>query len=294
MNITAAMVKELRERTSAGMMECKKALVEANGDLDEAVVLMRKSGQIKAAKRAGKVAAEGVVVIELDQAGKHGFMIEINCETDFVARDQHLKQFADQVVKRGLELKSEDIEALLKAPFNVGSADTIDDVRKQLVAKIGENIQLRRAKYISAAGMVGRYNHGSRIGVLIALDNVLPELAMDLAMHITASNPQAVSAKDISAELIEKEKEIFVAQARESGKPDNIIEKMISGRIDKFLKEICLVGQPFIKNPDQTVENLLKQHKAQVETFARFEVGEGIEKEVSDFAQEVKAQLQEG
>jgi len=292
MSITASMVKELRERTGAGMMECKKALQETNGDMEEAITSMRKRGQAKAAKRAGKIAAEGVVVIESNDNNKQASMIEVNCETDFVARDTNFKAFTSTLVKRCIETNAEDAQALLQAAAVDGEDQTLEQVRQELIVKIGENVQLRRVASLASDGVVGAYNHGDRIGVIVSLDQASPELAKDVAMHIAATNPQAVDANSVPTELIEKEREIFSAQAKESGKPDNIIEKMVTGRIAKFLKEICLLDQPFVKNPDQTVGDLLKAEKASVIGFVRFEVGEGIEKETQDFAEEVKAQVQ--
>lgn len=291
MTITASMVKELRERTGAGMMECKKALVEAGGDMEAAITAMRKSGQAKAAKRAGRIAAEGIILIALSDDHKTACMVEINCETDFVARDENFRRFADQVVQRGLATRSDSAESLLAASFEEGNAKTIEEARAELVAKIGENVQLRRAVCITSEGTIGAYSHGDRIGVITALDKSETDLATDIAMHIAAMNPQAIDSDNVSPDLIAKERDIFSSQAKESGKPDNIIEKMVEGRIAKFLKEICLVDQPFVKNPDQTIAQLLKAGNAAVTNFIRFEVGEGIEKEVVDFAEEVHAQI---
>lgn len=293
MNITAAMVKELRELTGAGMMECKKALVESHGDLEAAVVAMRKSGQAKAAKRAGRIAAEGAIALLLDQAQKTGFIVEINCETDFVARSEQFKSFVAEVVARGLELQATDEHVLLSSPINAESGQTIDQVRHSLIAKVGENINIRRAVTIKSNGVIGGYLHGDRIGVLVALDKFESELAKDLGMHIAATNPLAIKSADLSESIIQKEREIFIAQAKESGKPDHIIEKMVEGRIDKFLQENCLINQPFVKNPEQTIGNLLQSKQTQVISFVRYEVGEGIEKKELDFAEEVKAQIQE-
>jgi elongation factor Ts len=292
MSITASMVKELRERTGAGMMECKKALQETKGDMEEAITSMRKRGQAKAAKRAGKIAAEGVVVIQSSGDNKQASMIEVNCETDFVARDTNFKVFTSTLAKRCIETNAEDAQALLQTATVDGKDQTLEQMRQELIVKIGENVQLRRVASLASDGIVGVYNHGDRIGVIVSLDQASPELAKDVAMHIAATNPQAVDANSVPTELIEKEREIFSAQAKESGKPDNIIEKMVTGRIAKFLKEVCLIDQPFVKNPDQTVGDLLKAGKASVIEFVRFEVGEGIEKKTQDFAEEVKAQVQ--
>ncbi len=292
MSITASMVKELRERTGAGMMECKKALTEAGGDMEAAIVSMRKRGQAKAAKRADKTAAEGVIVQVENDARNAGLMIEINSETDFVARDANFKEFSNMVITRGIQAQVDDVDVLMALPVVEGEAMTIEQRRQELVSKIGENVKVRRLASLQSTGIVGKYLHGNRIGVLVAIDKDEPELARDLAMHIAASNPQAIDENDLPAELVQKEREIFSAQAKESGKPDDIIAKMVDGRIAKFLKEICLVGQPFVKDPNTSIANLLKQHNAKVLQFIRFEVGEGIEKETVDFAEEVKAQVQ--
>lgn len=291
MAITASMVKELRERTGAGMMECKKALVEANGDMEAAITAMRKSGQAKAAKRAGHVAAEGIISIASSTDNKKAYMIEVNSETDFVARDENFCHFAKQLVQRGLESEADTVDALLNTTVKPEDSKTLEEARMGLVAKIGENVQLRRVALLMSTGTVGSYLHGHRIGVLVALDKEAPELAKDIAMHVAATNPLAVDADSVSTELIEKEKEIFSAQAKDSGKPDHIIEKMVVGRVAKFLKEVCLVDQPFVKDPDQTVGQLLKADGVNVVGFVRFEVGEGIEKESVDFAEEVQAQI---
>ncbi len=288
MSITASMVKELRERTGAGMMECKKALVESDGDIDAAIEFLRKSGQAKADKKAGRTAAEGRVVIKTSDDGKVAAMVEINCETDFVANDDNFTRFADAVAQRVLERRPANLEELLAAPLDGGS---VEEVRRDLVAKIGENITVRRFELLEISGQLGQYLHGNRIGVLVDLQGGSPELAKDIAMHIAASKPVCVSAEEVDPALIEKEREIFRAQAEESGKPAEIIEKMVTGRINKFLKEITLLGQPFVKNPDETVEKLLQRENASVVRFVRLEVGEGIEKKSENFAEEVMAQV---
>ena len=288
--ITANMVKELRERSGAGMMECKKALNETNGDIEAALDALRASGQAKAAKRAGKIAAEGAIVIRLDDQQQNACIIEVNCETDFVARSEQFLEFAQKVAARGLQGGVKTVEELLQLPMADGASDDRTS-RQEFIAKIGENVQVRRLKQMHADGFIGSYLHGNRIGVLVALTRREPELARDLAMHIAATNPQALDSEHVSADLIAREREIFVTQSKESGKPDNIIEKMVSGRIAKFLKEICLVDQPFVKDPEKTVGSLLKERQAQITDFVRFEVGEGIEKQTQDFAEEVKAQL---
>ncbi len=295
MEITAALVKELRERTGSGMMECKKALVEANGDIDTAVETMRKSGLAKADKKAGRVAAEGCVVIQLNGDATQGAMVEVNCETDFVGKGDDFVSFAAHVAKQALAGEPADLDALMSLPLEKGSDKSINTTRQEMVAKIGENISVRRFVTMAASGgVVGSYLHGGRIGVLVELQGGNAALAKDIAMHVAASKPVCVSPDEVPADIVEKEKEIFRAQAAESGKPDNIIEKMISGRIQKFLAEITLVGQPFVKNPDVTVEKLLQDANAKVVRFQRFEVGEGIEKKQEDFAAEVMAQVRGG
>lgn len=289
MSISAALVKELRERTASGMMECKKALVETNGDIEAAIEWMRKNGMAKADKKASRTAAEGVIVARTSSDAKTAIMVEVNCETDFVAKGDDFLTFASQVGDLALANKCADLEALLALP--VGEA-TLNETRLALVAKIGENIALRRYAIVNATeGKVGSYLHGSRIGVLVEANGATETLIKDLAMHVAASKPVCVDESGVSADLVQKEKEIFIAQAAESGKPADIIEKMVGGRIKKYLAEITLVGQPFVKNPDQTVADLLKQNGATVLRFDRFEVGEGIEKKVDNFAEEVMAQV---
>ncbi len=291
MAITAALVKELRERTGAGMMECKKALVEADGDIEKAIENMRKSGQAKAAKKAGRIAAEGVVVILPSEDGKTVAMVEVNSETDFVAKDDNFLSFANAVAERVLASDVDDLEALKALPLHEGEDVTVEEARQALVAKIGENITVRRFVRMQSDSPIASYRHGSRIGVLVDLEGGDDELGHDIAMHIAASNPVCVTEADIPEELLAKEREIFEAQARESGKPDNIIEKMIEGRLRKFIGEVTLTGQPFVKDPDTKVGKLLEQKGAKVRDFVRYEVGEGIEKKQENFAEEVKAQM---
>lgn len=285
MQITASLVKELRERTGAGMMDCKKALQEANGDIDVAIEEMRKSGAAKAAKKAGRIAAEGIISIK--QNGNDVIILEINCETDFVAKDENFLSFASNVIDTIAAQNPADVESLLT--LDIGE-QTAEEAIQQLVAKIGEKITVRRFEKISSQGTIGTYLHGTRIGVVVVLEGGDENLAKDIAMHIAASKPVCVSEEQVSQEMLDKEKEIFAAQAAESGKPADIIEKMVSGRLQKFLKEITLLGQPFVKDPDQTVEKLLKTANAKVVSFIRYEVGEGIEKRVDNFAEEVMAQ----
>ncbi len=291
MAITAAMVKELRERTGAGMMECKKALVETDGDIDAAIEHLRKTGMAKADKKAGRTAAEGLVVIKTTDDGKRAAIVEVNCETDFVAKDENFRKFVDAVAEQVLASNPADLDELLNLPMPGEEGTTIGEALKALIAKIGENMAIRRFAIIDASGKLHTYMHGTRIGVVVDLEGGNETLGKDLAMHIAASRPMTVSEDDVPAEVIEKEKEIFAAQAAESGKPPEIIEKMIGGRIKKFLKEITLLGQPFVKNPDETVGQLLKKENAKVAGFTRYEVGEGIEKKQENFADEVMAQV---
>ena len=288
MAVTAAMVKELRERTGAGMMDCKKALQEADGDIEKAIEDMRKSGMAKAAKKAGRVAAEGLLVIKQDADSDQMVIAEINAETDFVTKDDNFKGFCEQVADCILANQPVDIDSLMGS--NMGE-QTVEEARQQLVAKIGENTSVRRFSLIdSAQGILGSYLHGVRIGVIVELEGGDEGLAKDIAMHIAASNPVCIAEADVPQDLLDKEKEILIAQAEESGKPPEIIEKMIGGRINKFLKEITLLGQPFVKDPDQTVSKLLESGGATVKSFIRYEVGEGIEKRNDNFADEVMAQ----
>ncbi|MGB0513360.1 MAG: translation elongation factor Ts [Wenzhouxiangellaceae bacterium] len=289
MSITASQVKELRERSGAGMMECKKALVETGGDIDAAIEHLRKSGLAKADKKAGRVAAEGAIVHASDANG--AVLVEINCETDFVAKDENFVAFAGQVAEQALT--AESVDALLEAELDGG--DSVEARRQQLVAKLGENLQVRRFEKVATdGGVIGGYIHGGRIGVLVALEGGSEELARDIAMHVAALNPRFIDADQVPADVLEKEKDILRAQAEESGKPAEIIEKMIAGRLNKHLAEITLVGQPFVKDTDQTVGKLLKAAGAKVGSFVRLEVGEGIEKEESDFAAEVMQQARGG
>ena len=289
MAITAALVKELRERTGAGMMECKKALVETDGDIEAAIENMRKSGQAKADKKAGRTAADGVIVIKTSPDSKSAVIVEVNCETDFVAKDDNFKSFAEAVAERALHSAVADVEALMALPLHEGEDTTIEEARQGLVAKIGENMNVRRFERIDTEGTLASYQHGVRIGVLVDIDTDA-ELGRDIAMHIAASNPVCVDEDGVPADLLAKERDIVETQAKESGKPDNIVEKMVEGRMRKYLSEITLKGQPFVKDPDTTVGKLLDGKGARVSGFVRFEVGEGIEKKVEDFREEVMAQ----
>jgi len=289
MAITAAQVKELRERTGAGMMECKKALVETDGDIEAAIENMRKSGQAKAAKKAGRTAADGVIVVKVSPDSKSAAIVEVNCETDFVAKDDNFKSFAETVAERVLESEVTDVDSLMALPLHQGEDTTIEEARQALVAKIGENMNVRRFERISTSGVLACYQHGVRIGVLVDID-ADSDLGRDIAMHVAASNPVCVDESGVPADMLAKERDIVETQAKESGKPDNIVEKMVEGRMRKYLSEITLKGQPFVKDPDTTVGKLLDSKGAAIHGFIRFEVGEGIEKKVEDFREEVMAQ----
>lgn len=288
--INAKLVMQLRERTGAGMMECKKFLVATNGDIEAAIIEMRKAGQAKADKKSDRVAAEGMIVIARSADERTAVMLEINSETDFVARDTNFTDFADKVAQLALSSNVSDVTELSTQMLADGA--TVEQARQQLVAKIGENIKLRRIVRIAAdAGVVGFYLHGSRIGVLAAVKNGDDSLAKGIAMHIAASKPLVVNSSEVSAEAIATEREIFTAQAKESGKPQEIIDRMIDGRINKFIDEVSLLGQHYVKNPDIKVGQLLKEKNAEVTSFIRYEVGEGIEKKEDNFVEEVMAQV---
>ncbi len=290
MAITASMVKELRERTGSGMMECKKALVETDGDIEAAIEMMRKSGQAKAAKKAGRTAADGIVEIAHDDG--QAVIIEVNCETDFAAKEDNFVSFVTAVAQRTLQSGAESVASLMELPLHDGEEATVNQAREALVSKIGENMNVRRFVRIqSENGAVYSYRHGVRIGAIVELEGGTEELGKDIAMHIAATNPVCVSEEGVPADLLAKEREIFTAQALDSGKPENIVEKIVDGRIRKYLAEVTLVGQPFIKDPDTTVEKLLAKAGAKVISFKRFEVGEGIEKKEENFAEEVMAQV---
>ena len=289
MSITAEAVKQLRERTGAGMMECKKALVETKGDLDAAAELMRKQGLAKADKKAARVAAEGVVAMARSPDARAAALVEVNCETDFVAREQDFRAFAQAVAECALALRPADLAALGEA--RLASGETVEERRRNLVAKIGENISVRRFAVLTSSGHLGAYVHGTRIGALTALEGGTASLAHDLAMHVAASNPRYLSAEQVPAAVVAKEREILTSQAQGEGKPPEIVAKMVEGRLRKVLGEITLAGQPFVKDPDVTVEKLLKGAGARVLAFERFEVGAGIEKKQDDFVAEVMAQV---
>jgi len=286
MNITADSVKQLRERTGAGMMECKKALVETKGDLDAAAELMRKTGLAKADKKAARVAAEGTVAAE--RSGNSAALVEVNCETDFVARSDEFQAFARELAKTALANSPGTLDALLAASNAAGS---FEDQRRALIAKIGENISVRRFVKVSAPGALGTYVHGSRIGSLVAIEGGDEALARDLAMHVAAVKPAYIDASEVPAAVLDKEREILTEQTKGEKKPPDIIAKMVEGRLRKYLAEITLMGQPFVKDPDTTVEKLVKKAGAKVVKFVRYEVGEGIEKKQDDFVKDVMDQV---
>ncbi|MDG6777977.1 translation elongation factor Ts [Thiomicrorhabdus sp. zzn3] len=287
MAITAGMVKELREITGAGMMDCKKALSESDGDMDAAIEFLRKKGMAGADKKAGRVAAEGVIAIAVSDDKKKAAIAEVNCETDFVAKGDEFKDFANEIAQIALNTGTTDIEALMGE--KMANGQTIDEKRRELIAKIGENMAVRRLEQIETTGQIGQYQHGEKIGVVVDMTGGDDALARDVAMHIAALKPTAVSADDVDQEVVEKERKFQIEQAQESGKPMEIIEKMIEGRMRKFLQEITLLGQSFVKDPDLSVEKLLKNNDATVSNFIRLEVGEGIEIEETNFADEVAA-----
>jgi len=286
MAITASMVKELRERTGAGMMECKKALVETNGDLDAAIEYLRKTGLAQADKKAARVAAEGQIILASSADDTEAVMVEVNCETDFVAKDDNFLAFANKVAQAALVSSSDEVDAFM-------SGD-LESTRQVLVSKIGENVQVRRMARLASNGSIGAYVHGGRIGVLVDLEGGDVDLARDIAMHVAALNPAYNTVDDVPADVLEKEKQFLISQAEESGKPADIIEKMITGRLRKHLADITLMGQPFVKDGDITVEKLLKNNGAKVNSFIRLAVGEGIEKKTENFADEVMNQVKGG
>lgn len=285
--ITAALVKELRERTGSGMMECKKTLQETSGDIEAAVELMRKTGLAKADKKSGRTTAEGLIVIS--QSAKAMAMVEVNCETDFVSKGEDFQKFARAVADLALTKTPVDLAALLAMPLE--DDKSVEELRRELVAKIGENIKLRRfSRFATEDGILNSYVHGTRIGVMVELKGGNEDLAKDVAMHVAASKPLCIRAEQVPGEVLAKEREIYTAQALDSGKPANIVEKMVQGRLRKYLEEVTLLGQPFVKNPDQNVKQLLEQAGATVVRFERYELGEGIEKKTDNFVEEVMAQ----
>jgi elongation factor Ts len=289
--ISASEVKELRERTGAAMMDCKRALTESKGNMEDAIEILRKSGAAKAGKIAGRVAAEGAVAIA--ENDKQAVLTEINTQTDFVARDGNFTAFVKTVTDTALQSQLTDVDQLAASLLYGQSSKTVEEARQELVAKVGENVQIRRVTLSSPnAVTVGTYLHGNRIGVIVELDTDNKDLARDIAMHIAASKPIVISPENVPQDIVAKEKEIYMAQAATSGKPQEIIEKMVVGRLKKYLDEVSLTGQPFVKDPDITVGSLLSKHRAKVLAFYRFEVGEGIEKISEDFKQAVMSQVQ--
>lgn len=290
--ITAAMVQALRARTGAGMMDCKKALEATDGNLDAAAEAMRKSGQIQAEKKSGRIAAEGLIVIKTKTVAGPAIILEVNCETDFVARDEHFKQFSEKTAQCALEHQIANIEALLDFTFT-DTGETVKKSREALVAKLGENIQLRRLQRVAAKtdAVLGSYVHMGRIGAIVQLKGGNEQLAKDLALHIIANNPVVISADDIAEQIIVKEREIIMAQSQGSGKPQAVVDKMVEGRLNKFRDEMSLLGQAFVKDPNLRVGQLLKNAGAEIISFVRYAVGEGIEKPIEDFAEAVMAQV---
>ena len=291
MQITATLVKELRERTGAGMMECKKALQESSGDIDAAIEQMRKIGQAKADKKASRIAADGMVAMATSADGKQASLVEVNCETDFVAKDKQFQAYCTQLAGLVLGSDIDTVEALGAATLESGLS--AEQARLELVTKIGENIRIRRLQNMRSEHAIAGYLHGNRIGVLVDYSGGDATLGKDVAMHIAASRPACVSDEDVDEDVLAKERGIFQAQAEASGKPANIIEKIVEGRVKKFLKEITLLGQPFVKDPDQSVGKLLKSADATVAGFVRFEVGEGLEKRSDNFVDEVMGQVKQ-
>ncbi|WP_312749766.1 translation elongation factor Ts [Psychrobacter sanguinis] len=283
-NISAKLVKELRDRTGLGMMECKKALEETGGDVEHAIDNLRKSGQAKAAKKAGNIAADGAIVIA--QEGNKAILVEVNCQTDFVAKDDNFTEFANKVAELALANNTTDVATISELDY--GNGQTVEEARVSLVQKIGENIQVRRAQIVEGDNLAS-YRHGLRIGVVVSTEGGSEETGKSLAMHIAAFNPVAANDTDVPAEVLAREKDIAEAKARESGKPDNIVEKMIEGSLRKYLDEVVLVRQAYVMDNDKKVGDVLKSEGVTVKNFVRFEVGEGIEKKQEDFAAEVAA-----
>ena len=289
MSISASMVKELRERTGAGMMDCKKALVEANGNAELAAENLRKSGVAKADKKSGRIAAEGRIIIAVE--GNRAAIVEINSETDFAAKDENFVAFVESVAAIALGSNAADVAVL--ADEVLADGRTVEAARTDLVAKIGENVTVRRVSGVTSDGPIGAYTHGAKIGAVVALDGGDEALARDIAMHVAASSPSCIDESGVPDEVLAREHRILTEQAQDSGKPAEIIEKMVAGRVAKFLKEITLLGQPFVKDPDTSVGNLVKAANATVISFTRFEVGEGIEKKQENFAEEVMKQIED-
>ena len=292
MEIKAQQVKALREKTGAGMMDCKKALVETNGDEEKAIDLLREKGILKAAKKSDRIAAEGIVDIYISDDKKVGAIIEVNSETDFVARNDEFRTFVKGLVKQVAEEDPKDVDALLNSESNVENGKLIKDVLTEKIATIGENLSIRRFERYETEGVLGQYIHmGGTIGVLVDTDSASEEVGEDICMQITAEKPEFISEKDVPEERVNKEKEVLKAQVVNEGKPEAIAEKIVNGRIGKFFGEICLLDQPFVKNPDIKVKEMLAQNKVTVYRFVRFEKGEGLQKREENFAEEVAKQM---
>ncbi len=292
MSIAASLVKDLRERTGAGMMECKKALVDSSGDIDAAVELLRTRGQAKAEKKAGRIAAEGQILTAVSPKGDVTAIMEVNCETDFVAKDENFQRFARAAAELAAREQPASVELLMALQLPDGQS--LEEARRELVAKIGENIGIRRFEYVRPAGRLAAYFHGTRIGVLVDVEGGDIDLGKDLAMHIAASNPRYLSPDEVPETLRANERRILTEQAAGEGKPPEIVAKMVEGRLRKYLNEIALVGQPFVKDPDCTIAKLLKDRGARVHRFVRLEVGEGIEKKSENIAEAVAAMHSQG
>ncbi len=295
MTITAAMVKALRERTGAGMMECKKALTEADGDMDSAVEQLRKKGAAKADQKSGRIAAEGAISSVLDESGTIGVLVEVNCETDFVAKDESFRRFGQRLALTILQQQPQDVTAL-SAMKLADTRQTVDEARVELFSKVGENLSVRRFAIVQAPqdAQVSAYLHGARIGVLVAVQGGRDDLGRDIAMHVAASRPLCVSRTDVPEHTLAKEREIYSAQAADSGKPQEIVSKIVEGKVQKYINEITLLGQPYVKDPEVSVKQLLHAEHAQVHEFVRYEVGEGLERKEEDFVAEVMAQAKGG
>ncbi len=288
MAITAAQVQELRQSTGCGMMDCKKALQDANGDMAQAIEVLRKKGMAKAAGKAGRIATEGLIKLKVGKEDKQSALVEINCETDFVARDDNFKQFAERILATVFSHQIDDIDVLKDIPID--GEKTVENICQELVVKLGENIHVRRMTLLQSDGLLGGYLHGDRIGAVVALSGGNVDMAKDIAMNVVANKPQYISPEFVPEDILAKEREIYRAQVLESGKPESIVDKIVQGRVQKFLSENCLIYQPLVKNPDMTIEALLKEKGATIQAFIRMELGEGIEKKKDNFAQEVMEQ----
>ena len=290
--ITASLVKDLREKTGAGMMDCKKVLTETDGDMEKAIDLLRERGIAKAAKKSGRVAAEGLVEAYISEDGKSGAVVEVNSETDFVAKNEEFKTFVENIAKQVLETNPKDVEELLAQEAKFAAGKTVQEVLVDKIATIGENMNIRRFARFESEGLVEKYIHGDgKIAVLVNMKKGDKEVAKDICMQIAAARPEYVKREEVPQERVDKEMEILKVQTMNEGKPEAIAEKIVMGRIGKFYEEICLVDQAFVKDPNMKVSELLKQKDAEVIEFARFEKGEGIEKKEENFAEEVMKQI---